>query len=70
MRLRVIFKWALKHNYVLSNPCVQPPKLKQDSREGGIPTIDEVIKLFREKSIWKDEWHYLMAKLSMLTGMR
>jgi integrase len=70
MCLRVIFKWALKHNYVLSNPCEQVPKLKQDSKERGIPTIDEVIKLFRDKSIWRDERHYLMAKLSMLTGMR
>ena len=70
MCLRVIFNWAEKHSYILSNPCRHVPKLKQDCKERGIPSIEEVVKLFRDKSIWRDERHYLMAKLSMLTGMR
>lgn len=53
----------------LSNPAALVRKLKTDAKQRGIPTIEEVVKLFRDSSIWRDERHYLMSKLSMLTGM-
>ena len=68
--LRLVFSEALKHHYIASNPCQGVSKLKEDLRERGILGVEETISLFQDSLIWKDMRHYMMCKLSAMTGMR
>ena len=65
-----VFRGTTPQFYVLVNPVVSVHKLKADTKQRGIPSFEEVVKLFRDGSIWRDERHYLMSKLSMLTEIR
>lgn len=72
--LNVMLKEAVRQEYIHDNPASKIKRLKEDPKEKGILTIDEVKALFREenlKKIWNcDLNHYTLNLLSASTGIR
>ena len=66
--LKVILQEACFKEIITSNPCLNVRRLKSDSDEKEVFTLQEIKFLF--SSEWKNEKIKLMCKISALTGMR
>jgi integrase len=71
--INVMMMESVRRKLIATNPCANVRKLKKDSREVEIFSIDEVNKLFPKNPlpIWGNkEVVYAANRLSSLTGMR
>ncbi len=72
--LNVMLKKAVRQEYLHENPAAKIKRLKEDPKEKGILTIEEVKALFRDEDIervWNGNLkHFTLNLLSASTGMR
>ncbi len=69
--LRVIFNWAIEHNYVYKNPVVVKKIITTDENEAGrVLTDDELNKLWDIDELKMNDRLYLFLKACYYTGAR
>lgn len=66
--LKIIMQEACFKEIITTNPCLNVKRLKLDSKEKEVFTLNEIKLLF--SSEWKNNKVKLMCKISALTGMR
>ena len=66
----VFFRWAIRHHYLLENPCARLDKLPKDMSQIAALSLEESKRLLRASIDWQDGATAPVVAIGLFAGLR